>query len=45
MMGKLLSQSVAATGKSLSLDSLNLHSMIIDHDDLMVDMDDGMTVK
>jgi hypothetical protein len=45
MMGKLLSQSVAATGYSLTLDSLKLHSMIIDNDDLVVDMDAGMTVK
>jgi hypothetical protein len=45
MMGKLLGQSVAATGYSLTLDSLKLHSMIIDHDDLVVDMDAGMTVK
>ncbi len=45
MIGKLLSQSVATTGYSLTLDLLKLHSMIIDHDALVVDMDAGLTVK
>ena len=38
-MGKLLSQSVASTGYALTLDSLKLHSMTVDHNALVVDVD------
>jgi hypothetical protein len=44
LMGKLLSQSVSATGYSLKLDSLKLHSMLVDHDSLVVDVDANLTV-
>jgi len=44
LMGKLLSQSVATTGYRLSLDSLKLHSMLVDHDALVVDVDAAMSV-
>ena len=45
MMGKVLSQSVAATGYSLTLDSLKLHSMLVDHNALVVDVDAAMRVE
>jgi hypothetical protein len=44
LMGKLLSQSVSATGYSLKLDSLKLHSMVVDHDSLVVDVDANLSV-
>ena len=45
LMGKLLSQSVATTGYSLTLDSLKLHSMQVDHGSLVVDVDAGLSVN
>jgi hypothetical protein len=44
LMGKLLSQSVASTGYALTLDSLKLHSMLVDHDALVVDVDANVKV-
>jgi len=44
LMGKLLSQSVATTGYKLSLDTLKLHSMLVDHNSLVVDVDAAMSV-
>jgi hypothetical protein len=44
MMSKLLSQSVAATGYTLTLDSLKLHSMLVDHGALVVDVDADMSI-
>lgn len=43
-MSKLLSQSVASTGYALTLNSLKLHSMIVDHGSLVVDVDAGLSV-
>jgi len=45
LMSKLLSQSVAATGYTLSLDSLKLHSMQVDHNALVVDVDAVMSIE
>jgi hypothetical protein len=45
LMGKLLSQSVASTGYTLTLDSLKLHSMLVDHDALVVDVDAALSVQ
>lgn len=45
LMGKLLSQSVAETGYTLTLKSLKLHSMLVDHDALVVDVDAAMSVE
>jgi hypothetical protein len=45
LMGKLLSQSVATTGYSLTLDSLKLHSMLIDHNALVVDLDAALSIE
>ena len=45
LMGKLLSQSVATTGYTLTLNSLELHSMVVDHDTLVVDVDAAMSVE
>ena len=44
LMSKLLSQSVASTGYALTLDSLKLHSMLVDHDALVVDVDANVKV-
>lgn len=44
LMSKVLSQSVATTGYTLTLDSLKLHSMLIDHNALVVDVDADMSV-
>jgi hypothetical protein len=44
MMRKLLGQSVATTGYTLTLDSLKLHSMVVDHDALVVDVDAGLGI-
>lgn len=44
LMGKLLSQSVATTGYTLTLDTLMLHSMVVDRNALVVDVDAGMSV-
>jgi hypothetical protein len=45
LMGKLLGQSVAETGYTLRLKSLKLHSMLVDHDALVVDVDAAMSVE
>jgi hypothetical protein len=45
LMGKLLNQSVATTGYSLTLDSLKLHSMLIDHNALVVDLDAALSIE
>src|ERR1700733_6750604 len=45
LMRKLLSQSVASTGYTLTLDSLKLHSMLVDHDALVVDVDAALSVQ
>jgi hypothetical protein len=45
LMSKLLSQSGTTTGYTLALDSLKLHSMLVDHDALVVDVDASMSVK
>jgi hypothetical protein len=45
LMGKLLSQSVVATGYTLTLDTLKLHSMLVDHEALVVDVDAGMSIQ
>jgi hypothetical protein len=45
LMGKLLSQSVASTGYTLTLDSLKLHSMLVDHDALVVDVDAALSLQ
>jgi hypothetical protein len=44
LMRKLLSQSVTTTGYALTLESLKLHSMVVDHDALVVDVDAGMGI-
>jgi hypothetical protein len=44
LMRKALSQSVATTGYTLTLDSLRLHSMQVDHDALVLDVDADMSV-
>jgi hypothetical protein len=44
-MGKLLSQSVVSTGYVLTLGSLKLHSMTVDHDALVVDVDAALGVE
>jgi hypothetical protein len=44
LMRKLLGQSVATTGYTLTLESLKLHSMLVDHDALVVDVDAGMGI-
>jgi hypothetical protein len=44
IVGKLLSQSVAATGYTLTLDSLKLHSMQVDHNALVVDVDANVSL-
>ena len=45
LMGKLLLQSVASTGYTLTLKSLKLHSMDVDHEALVVDVDAAMSVE
>ena len=45
LMRKLLSQSLASTGYTLTLDSLKLHSMLVDHDELTIDVDAAMSVE
>ena len=45
LMSKLLTQSVAATGYTLTLNSLKLHSMQVDHGNLVVDVDAQMSVE
>jgi hypothetical protein len=43
-MGKLLSQSVGSTGYALTLKSLKLHSMTVEHGALIVDLDAELSV-
>jgi hypothetical protein len=45
VVGKLLSQSVATTGYTLTLDSLKLHSMQVDHNALVVDVDADVSLN
>jgi hypothetical protein len=45
LMGKLLSQSVATTGYSLTLASLKLNSMLVDRNTLTVDVDAALTIN
>jgi hypothetical protein len=45
MMGRLLLQSEPATGYKLALSSLKLHSMVVDHNALVVDVDAAMGVE
>lgn len=45
VMRKVLAQSVATTGYTLTLDSLKLHSMLVDHNALVVDVDADMSVN
>jgi hypothetical protein len=45
LMRNLLSQSMAATGYKLTLDSLKIHSMIVDHDALVVDVDAVLSIE
>ncbi len=45
MMSKVLSQSTATTGYTLTLDTLKLHSMLVDHGALVVDVDADMSVQ
>ena len=44
LMRKLLSHSLASTGYAITLDSLKLHSMLVDHDALVVDVDAAMSI-
>jgi len=44
LMRKVLSQSVTATGYALTLDSLKLHSMLVDHNALVLYVDADMSV-
>ena len=45
LIRKLLGQSLPATGYTLTLDALKLHSMLVDHDALVVDVDADMSVN
>jgi hypothetical protein len=45
LIRKLLGQSLPATGYTLTLDELKLHSMLVDHDALVVDVDADMSVN
>lgn len=45
LMSKLLSQSATTTGYALTLNSLKLHSMLVDHESLVVDVDAAMNVQ
>ena len=45
LMRELLSQSVSTTGYTLTLNSLKLHSMLVDHNALVVDVDAGVSVE
>lgn len=44
LIRKLLSQSLASTGYTLTLDSLKLHSMQVDHEALVIDVDAGFSL-
>jgi len=45
LMRKLLAQSMATTGYTLTLDTLKLHSMLVEHGALVVDVDAGMSIE
>lgn len=45
LMSKLLAESVATTGYKLRLESLKLHSMLVQQDALIVDVDAGLAVE
>jgi len=45
ILAKLLSQSMTTTGYSLSLTALKLHSMVVDRDELVVDVDADVNVR
>jgi hypothetical protein len=45
LMRTLLAQSMATTGYVLTLTSLKLHSMVVDHDALVVDVDAAMRIE
>lgn len=45
LMRQLLSRSAETTGYSLSLTSLKMHSMLVEGDSLVVDVDAGMNVN
>jgi hypothetical protein len=44
LMRKVLNQSVATTGYTLTLNALKLHSMLVDHNALVLDVDADMSV-
>ena len=44
LIRKLLAQSLPSTGYTLTLDSLKLHSMQVDHDSLIIDVDATMSI-
>jgi hypothetical protein len=44
LIRKLLSQSMASTGYGLALERLKLHSMVVDHDALVVDIDGAIRI-
>jgi hypothetical protein len=45
LMRNLLSQSISSTGYKFTLDSLKIHSMIVDHEALVVDVDAGLGIE
>ena len=45
VLGKLLTQSISTTGYALALESLKLHSMVVDRDALVVDIDANVGVR
>ena len=45
LLSKLLSQSVTATGYTLTLKSLKIHSMLVERNALVVDVDAGLSVQ
>jgi len=44
LIGKLMTESVVTTGYKLRLDTLKLHSMLVDQEHLVVDVDAAMSV-
>jgi hypothetical protein len=44
LIRKLLSQSLPSTGYTLTLDSLKLHSMQVDHESMIIDVDAGFSL-
>jgi len=45
LMRKLLAQSMATTGYTLTLETLKLHSMLVEHGALVVDVDAGVSIE